>query len=116
MRRRYGVAGYPAVLFVSPDGGLIKSHTGYATPDQFAPVMEDALKIEAEFQEKLEKLEAKPDDAKRNAEVALIYLERKQVDKGVLLSEKAFEYDPKNRSKLIPKLHNQLGPHLRHAP
>ena len=43
MRRRYGVAGYPAVLFVSPDGGLIKSHTGYATPDQFAPVMENAL-------------------------------------------------------------------------
>ena len=109
MRSRYGVAGYPAVLFVSPDGGLIKSHSGFATPDQFAPVMEDALKVEAEFQEKLEKLEAKPDDAKRNAEVALIYLERKQLEKGVLFSEKAFEYDPKNRSKLIPKLHNQLG-------
>ena len=109
MRSRYGVAGYPAVLFVSPDGGLIKSHSGYLPPDQFAPVMEDALKVEAEFQEKLEKLEAKPDDAKRNAEVALIYLERKQLEKGVLFSEKAFEYDPKNRSKLIPKLHNQLG-------
>lgn len=109
MRSRYGVAGYPAVLFVSPDGGLIKSHTGFATPDQFAPVMEDALEIEVQFQKKLEKLEAKPDDAKLNAEVALIYLERKQVEKGALFSEKAFEYDPKNRSKLIPKLHNALG-------
>ena len=109
MRIRYGVAAYPAVLFVSPDGGLIKSHSGYATPDQFAPVMEDALKVESEFQETLEKLEAQPEDAKLNAEVALIYLERKQLEKGVSFSEKAFEYDPKNRSKLIPKLHNQLG-------
>ena len=31
------------------------------------------------------------------------------MDKGALFSEKVFEYDPKNRSKLIPKLHNQLG-------
>ncbi len=109
MRSRYGVAGYPAILFVSPDGGLIKSHTGYLTPDQLAPIMENALTVEAEFQEKLEKLAAKPDDAKHNAEVALIYLERKQVEKAVPLSEKAFKYDPNNGSKLIPKLHNQLG-------
>lgn len=109
MRSRYGVAGYPAVLFVSRDGGLIKSHSGFLPPDQFAPVMEDALKIEAEFEKKLEELEAKSDDGKLNAEVALIYLERKQLEKGVLFTEKAFEYDPKNRSKLIPKLHNQLG-------
>ncbi len=109
MRSRYGVTGYPAVLFVSPDGGLVKSHVGYATPDEFAPVMEDALKVEAEFEKKLEELEAKPDDGKLNAEVAIIYLERKQLEKGVLFSEKAFAHDPKNRSKLIPKLHNQLG-------
>ncbi len=109
MRSRYGVAAYPAVLFVSPDGGLIKYHSGFLPPEQFAPVIEDALKVESEFQKKLEELEAKSDDGKLNAEVALIYLERKQLEKGVSFSEKAFEYDPKNKSKLIPKLHNQLG-------
>ena len=71
--------------------------------------MENALTKESDFQEKLEKLEAKSDDAKLNAQVALIYLERKQVEKAVPLSEKAFERDPRNRSKLIPDLHNQLG-------
>ena len=109
MRVRYGVAAYPAVVFVSPDGGLIKYHSGFAPPDQFTPVIEDALKVESEFQEKLEALEAKSDDGKLNAEVALIYLDRKQLEKAVSFSEKAFEYDPRNRSKLIPKLHNQLG-------
>ncbi len=71
--------------------------------------MEDALEKETEFQEKLEKLEAKSDDAKLNAQVALVYLERKQLEKAVPLSEKAFENDPRNRSKLIPNLHSQLG-------
>ena len=109
MRSRYGVNAYPAVLFISPDGGLIKYHSGFLPPDQFTPVIEDALKVESAFQKKLEELEAKPDDGKLNAEVALIYLERKQLEKGVLFSEKAFKHDPKNRSKLIPELHNQLG-------
>ena len=71
--------------------------------------MEDALEKETEFQETLKKLKAKSDDAKLNVQVALIYLERKQLDKAIPLSEKAFAQDPKNRSKLIPNLHNQLG-------
>ena len=108
-RSRYGVTAYPAVLFVSPDGGLIQRASGFLTPDQFSPIMEDALKKEAEFQEKLEKLKAKSDDAKLNAQVALTYLERMQLEEAVLFSEKAFEHDPKNRTKLIPNLHNQLG-------
>ena len=52
--------------------------------------MKDALKKETEFQEKLEKLKAKSDDAKLNAQVALTYLEREQLEKAVLFSEKAF--------------------------
>ena len=108
-RSRYGVTAYPAVLFVSPDGGLIQKASGFLTPDQFSPIMEDALKREAEFQEKLEKLKAKSDDAKLNVQVALTYLERMQLEEAVLFSKKAFAQDPKNRTKLIPDLHNQLG-------
>jgi tetratricopeptide (TPR) repeat protein len=108
-RSRYGVTAYPAVLFVSPDGGLIQRASGFLTPDQFSPIMKDALKKEAEFQETLEKLKAKSDDAKLNIQAALTYLERKQLEEAVSFSEKAFEHDPKNRTKLIPNLHNQLG-------
>ena len=108
-RSRYGVTAYPAVLFVSSDGGLIQKASGFLTPDQFSPIMEDALKKETEFQEKLEKLKTKSDDAKLNAQVALTYLERMQLEEAVLFSKKAFAQDPKNRTKLIPDLHNQLG-------
>ena len=108
-RRRYGVDAYPTVLFVSPDGGFIQQALGFLTPDQFTPIMEDALKKEEDFSKKLDALKEKPDDAKRNAQVAMVYLERKQLEKAVAVSEKAFKQDPKNRTKLIPDLHSQLG-------
>lgn len=108
-RSRYGVMGYPAVLFVSPDGGLIQRASGFLTPEQFSPIMKDALAKEETFSKKLDELKKKPDDAKLNAQVALTYIERKQLEKAGAFSEKAFENDPKNRTKLIPNLHTQLG-------
>ena len=108
-RSRYGVTAYPVVLFVSPDGGLIQKASGFLTPEQFSPIMQDALAKEEVFSKKLDELKKKPDDAKLNAQVALTYLERNQLEKAVSLSEKAFEYDPRNRTKLIPDLHSRLG-------
>ena len=108
-RSRYGVTAYPAVLFVSPDGGLIEKASGFLTPEQFSPIMQNALAKEETFSKKLDGLKKKPDDAKLNAQVALTYIERNQLEKAGAFSEKAFEQDPKNRTKLIPDLHNQLG-------
>lgn len=106
---RYEVRGYPTIVFASSDGGMIAEHVGFAGPDRFAPVIEAALEKEEAFSKKLAELEKKPDDAKLNAQVALTYLERKQLEKAVPFSEKAFEHDPRNKSKLIPNVHNQLG-------
>lgn len=106
---RYEVPGYPTIVFTSSDGGMIAQHVGFIGPDGFAPVIEAALEKEEAFSKKLAKLEKKPDDAKLNAQVALTYLERKQFEKAVMFGEKAFELDPRNKSKLIPNLHNQLG-------
>ncbi len=71
--------------------------------------MEASLAKEAEFAEKLAKIKEMPEDAKLNAEVAITYLERMQIEKAIPFSEKAIQQDPKNRTKLVPKLHNQLG-------
>ena len=106
---RYEVRGYPTIVFASSDGGMIAQQVGFIYPNDFAPVIEAALEKEEAFSKKLAKLEKKPDDAKLNAQVALTYLERKLLKKAVPFSEKAFEHDPRNKSKLIPNLHNQLG-------
>lgn len=80
--------GYPAVLFVSSDGGLIKFHSGYVKPHQFAPVMEDAIKKEAEFQAKLAKYMKMPDDAIVSREIAILYLKRQSIEKALPISAK----------------------------
>ena len=107
--RRYQVTGYPTIVFTSSDGGMISKQVGFAYPNDFAPVIETALEKEQAFAEQLAELEKTPDDAKLNAQVALTYLERMQLEKALLFSKTAFKRDPKNRTGLMPNLHNQLG-------
>lgn len=108
-RSRYGVTAYPAVLFLSPDGGLIQKASGFLPPEKFSPIMETALEKEKAFMEQLAKLKKMPDDVKLNVQVALTYLERTQLEKALPFSEKAVKHDPRNRTGLLPELHNQLG-------
>ena len=107
--RRYQVTGYPTIVFASSDGGMISKQVGPASPNDFAPVIETALEKEQAFVEQLAKLEKTPDDAKLNAQVALTYLERTQLEKALIFSEAAFKRDPRNKTGLMPNLHNQLG-------
>ncbi len=138
-RKKYEITGYPTVLFIGPDGGVITKKVGYAPPEKFAPVMEEALKQEMEFQVKLAKLKETPDDATLNSEIAILYIKREQLEKALLISKKipddvklnngialaylgqrqlekalpfskkVIENDTKNTSGLLPALHIQLG-------
>ena len=107
--RQYQVTGYPTIVFTSSDGGMIGKQVGVISPNAFEPVIEDALAKEEAFKGKLAELEKTPDDAKLNAQVALTYLERTQLEKALPFSKKAFKHDPRNRTGLLPELHNQLG-------
>ena len=107
--RRYQVTGYPTIVFTSSDGGMISKQVGFVYPNDFAPVIETALEKEKDFMKQLAKLEKTPDDAKLNAQVALTYLERMQIEKALPFSKEAFKRDPKNKTGLIPNLHNQFG-------
>jgi tetratricopeptide (TPR) repeat protein len=75
-------------LFIGPDGGVITKKVGYAPPENFAPVMEEALKEETKFQETLAKLKEMPDDVELNREIAIFYLKRQQIEKAMPISEK----------------------------
>ena len=107
--RRYQVTGYPTIVFASSDGGMITKQVGFIYPNDFAPVIEATLEKEKVFTAQLAELQKTPDDAKLNAQVALTYLERTQLEKALPFSKKTFEHDRHNKTKLIPNLHNQLG-------
>lgn len=59
--------------------------------------------------EQLAELKKTPEDAKLNAQVAVTYFERMQLEKGLPVSQKAIQRDPKNKTGLMPNLHSQLG-------
>ena len=107
--KQYQVTGYPTIVFTSSDGGMIGKQVGVIKPNAFKPVIEDVLAKEEAFKGKLADLEKTPDDAKLNAQVALTYLERTQLEKALPFSKKAFKHDPRNSTGLLPELHNQLG-------
>ena len=86
-----------------------------STPERvFTDGMEAALEKEQAFVEQLTKLEKTPDDAKLNAQVAVTYLERTQLEKALPFSKKAFEHDPKNKHRSYAKLAQPTRSHLRH--
>ena len=107
--RRYKVPGYPTIVFTSSDGGMISQQVGFITPTDFAPVIEAAVEKEKIFVAQRTELEKMPGDAKLNAQVALTYLERTQPEKAFPLGKKAIKQDPKNKTGLMPNLHNELG-------
>jgi tetratricopeptide (TPR) repeat protein len=57
-------------------------------PDQFLPVMENVIKKEANFQEKLAKLKEMPDDPELNQQIAILFLGRQQIERALPISEK----------------------------
>ena len=88
MRKKYGIIGFPTILFVDSDGGVLTKMLGYVLPNQFLPVMEEALKQKTEFQETLAKLKEMPDDVSLNQKIAIFYLKRQQIEKAMPISEK----------------------------
>lgn len=41
---KYGVRGYPTIIFLNADGKEINRNVGYSGPDEFVKIMEETLK------------------------------------------------------------------------
>ena len=136
---QYNVTSLPTILFIAPDDGLIERYSGYLPPDQLARIMERVRKKETNFQKALLTIQKTPNNPKLNKQIALTYLERKQLEKALSFSkktpndpelngyialaylqqadlekalpfaEKVFAKDPENQTGLQPKLHLEFG-------
>ena len=103
--------GVPAVAFVDYEGNLINKpplHLAFE-PEQFAGMMENTLEVEEDFQRLRRGIKKNPSDPEMNAELALIYLQRGNFEKGLPLADKTFALDPKNKTGRLPALHINLG-------
>lgn len=110
-RIKYGVSGYPVVVFLSAEGDLIRLNSGYSPPEEFFGVMESVSKEEEAFNKLKVAIQKNPDDSKANAGLALIYINRGKLEQGKPLFDKVVKKDPNNETGLLPELYVNLALH-----
>ena len=71
--------------------------------------MENTLEVEEDLQRLKALIEKNPDNPEANAQLALIYLHRNNLEKGMPLADKAFSLDSENKTGHLPALHINLG-------
>ena len=110
-KKYIGGRGVPAVAFVDFEGNLIsKPAIALAfDPEKFLAEMENTLEAEENLQRLKAMIGKKPDDPDANARLALIYLQRNNLEKGKPFADNAFKLDPENEAGHLPELHINLG-------
>lgn len=107
--KKYGVRGFPTILFINPAGEVEGKIGGYMPPEPFAQQM----KLVADAHRELPALEAKhkadPNNVEAAAKLAAIYATRGQADKANALLEQAEKNDPENRSGHLTKPYNAIA-------
>ena len=103
--------GIPAVAFVDFEGNLINEPeiTLAFDPEKFVLEMENTLETEENRQRLKAVIEENPDNPEANAQLALIYLQRNNLENGLPLADKAFSLDSENKTGHLPALHINLG-------
>jgi thiol-disulfide isomerase/thioredoxin len=67
---KYGVRGYPTIVFLNPDGSLRQRVVGYKSPEQFLPVLDDVFKTESELYALRQQVIDNPRDARLRRDLA----------------------------------------------
>ena len=103
--------GVPALAFVDFEGNFISKPAIPLAfdPEKFVQEMENTLEVEEDLQRLKDVIEKNPDNPEANAQLALIYLQRNNLEKGMPLADTAFRLDPKNETGHLPALHINLG-------
>jgi len=109
MVRKHGITYYPTIAFLSSEGHLISSNTGYIPPDQFSELMKKTLKEENELENLRAEIQKNPENLKANISLAMIYIKRGNLTKGQALVNTISVLDPSNQSKFFPKVYAEMA-------
>ena len=107
--RKHGVTYYPTIAFLSSEGHLISSNTGYIPPDQFSELMKKTLKEENELENLRAEIQKNPENIKANINLAMIYIKRGNFTEGQTLINTISVLDPSNQSKFLTKVYAEMA-------
>ncbi|XDD51076.1 tetratricopeptide repeat protein [Leptospira sp. WS92.C1] len=100
LKRKYGIKGYPSMLFLDQNGSLIDKITGMPDAKMMLKSIKTAYSRRNLEKEYLEKLSKDPNGIKTNFQTGVYYFEAREYPKAIQHFKKVIEStDPKNTDK-----------------
>ncbi|EMO14766.1 PF03190 family protein [Leptospira santarosai str. CBC523] len=93
LKRKYGIKGYPSILFLDKNGSLIDKITGMPDSKMILKLLKNAYSRKNLEKEYLEKLAKDPNGVKTNFQTGVYYFEAKEYAKAVRFFQKAIDTD-----------------------
>src|SRR5262249_15564150 len=108
--KKYGVRGFPTILFINASGVVEGRIGGYMPPEGFSGQMQTLTKAHAEFPALEAKYRSSPHDASLAAKMAGIYAGRGSIDKAETALEAAEKGNLSDKGALA-KAYNAVADH-----
>ena len=107
--KKYGVTGYPTILFINGNGEVENKISGYEAPTPFANDLKVIVQDHKEFPTLLARHKSHPDDLETTGKLAAIYAKRGDESKASDLIADGEQTDPNNNKGYLTKAYNALG-------
>jgi tetratricopeptide (TPR) repeat protein len=107
--QKYGVHGFPTILFIDTSGKVAGKIGGYMPPDAFAAELTKITKVHAEFPKLEAKYRANPNDAVTAAKLASAYAGKGDQAQAERLLGAAEKLDPTGKSGDLATAYNAVG-------
>jgi thioredoxin-related protein len=107
--KKYGVRGYPDLLFLEPSGEKADRIEGYMPPERFAERLAQIAERWRAFPQMQARLHANPGDVEAAAKLIESYAARGDQERVLELLAQAEKADPRNTTGHLAKAYNAAG-------
>ncbi|TGK24036.1 DUF255 domain-containing protein [Leptospira yasudae] len=105
LKRKYGIKGYPSILFLDQNGSLIDKITGMPDAKMILKLLRNAYARRNLEKEYLDQLAKDPNGIKANFQVGVYYFEAREYTKAIQFFQKSLD---SNETKNVDKKHDAL--------
>jgi len=107
--KKYGVSGYPTILFINDKGEVENKMVGYEDPAPFVNDLNAIVQTHKDFPILLARHKDHPDDLETTGKLAAVYAKRGDETKASDLIAEGEKTDPNNGKGYLTKAYNALG-------
>jgi thioredoxin-related protein len=107
--KKYGVNGYPTILFITPEGDVAGKIGGYMPPEPFAGELKNISTSYKEFPVLEARYKANPNDSEAAVKLAMAYAGRGNAEKAGALLAQAEKSESEKTQSLLPKAYNAVA-------